>query len=359
MVVTLITVAERNDFIYEYYKNLYVQDPNEDDDISGCIERFLGPDILNSNLVANSKISETEKNSLEQEISLAELDKSVNEAKLNSVGGMDGIGNQFLKKFWVYFRIPLYNYAKCCFEKGQLTSSFKSAAIRLIPKKGDCSNIKNWRPISLLNCTYKILSRVINNRLKKVTKKILSRAQKGFTNHRNIQECLINIIENVAFAKKHNINGALVAIDQSKAFDSVSNKYMHEVYKFYGFGDNFINMLEVLGNNRQACVILEDSSYTKNFMLGKGRPQGDPPSPIQYNLAEQILLFKIELSPLIRPLITAQDSPALRLQRRTAPEAARATSTADAFADDTSVCTLLDYNDLNELKQILSDFGSN
>ena len=102
---------------------------------------------------------------------------------------------------------------------------FKTAAIRLIPKKGNCKEIKNWRPISLLNCIYKVLSRVINKRLNKVANKLLSRAQKGFNSSRNIQECLINIIENIAYSKKHNVNGVLVAIDQAKAFDSVSNLY--------------------------------------------------------------------------------------------------------------------------------------
>ena len=117
---------------------------------------------------------------------------------------------------------PLKNYSDCCMRKGQLTEPFKSAIIKLIPKKGDCSKIGNWRPISLLSCTYKILSRALNNRLKKVTDKLLSRAQKGFTNSRYIQEVLINVYENIAYCKENNIQGALVSIDQAKAFDSVA-----------------------------------------------------------------------------------------------------------------------------------------
>jgi Reverse transcriptase (RNA-dependent DNA polymerase) len=57
-------------------------------------------------------------------------------------------------------------YSLCCFRKGSLTHSFRSACIRLIPKKGSPKKIGNWRPISLLSNLYKILSRALNNRLK-------------------------------------------------------------------------------------------------------------------------------------------------------------------------------------------------
>ena len=351
---------DRNKFITDFYKNLYKDENRAEGSFEGCIERFLGPEVLNNPIVQNAKLNETEKLNLEAVFSLGELDKSLLEAKTGSAGGMDGINNALLKKFWKYFRIPLHKYALCCFNKGQLTTSFKTAAIRLIPKKGNTNLIKNWRPISLLNCCYKILSRVINNRLKKVAHKLLSRAQKGFTSKRFIQECLINVIENIAYAKKNNIEGAIVAIDQAKAFDSVLNGYMNEVYKFFGFGNMFIDMMETLGNNRLACIILEDGSFSENFVLGKGRPQGDPPSPIQYNLAEQILLFKLELgaiNPIVPMQVRVAGAEAAQEAGRV-QEAHRETSATDAYADDTSVCTFYNFDDLNKLKSILLDFGN-
>ncbi|MFN9981206.1 MAG: reverse transcriptase domain-containing protein, partial [bacterium] len=87
-------------------------------------------------------------------------------------------------------------------KKDRLTDSFRTAKIKIIPKKGDCTKIGNWRPISLLSCLYKVASRALNNRLKKVRDIIFSRAQKGFTNERHIQEVLINVIEGIAHCKK-------------------------------------------------------------------------------------------------------------------------------------------------------------
>jgi hypothetical protein len=50
---------------------------------------------------------------------------------------------------------------------------------------------------------------------------------------------------------------------------------MREVYKFLNFGDNFINQIEILGNNRKACIILDNGSYSENFNLEVGRSQGN------------------------------------------------------------------------------------
>jgi hypothetical protein len=103
---------------------------------------------------------------------------------------------------------------------------FATAQIKLIPKKGDCTKIKNWRPISLLSNFYKILSRAVNNRLKKVSDRILSRAQKGFTQTRQIHEVIINLSETINQCQRLNIKGAMVCVDQAKAFDSVDHEYM-------------------------------------------------------------------------------------------------------------------------------------
>jgi hypothetical protein len=93
-----------------------------------------------------------------------------------------------------------------------------------------------------------------------------------------------------------------VAIDMAKAFDSLSHNFLNAVLKFFRFGDNMIKMLELLGNNRQACILGEDDISSKYFQLGCGRAQGDNLSPNTFNFAEQILIFKIELDDSIKPI---------------------------------------------------------
>jgi hypothetical protein len=128
--------------------------------------------------VTESKLSDREKLTLDSELTIYELDKAINQSNKRT----DGISNRFIAKFWHLFRIPLHKYALSCFQSGNLTANFRTAKIRLIPKKGDKTNIGNWRPISLLNCFYKILSRAITNRLKTVIDKVTKIGQMGYSN---------------------------------------------------------------------------------------------------------------------------------------------------------------------------------
>jgi hypothetical protein len=145
--------------------------------------------------------------------------------------GTDGFTYRFIIRFWDLYRNALFETAKESFETGVMPDAFRTASIRLIPKKGNVSQIKNWRPISLLSNFYKIISRAVNNRLKKVTDRFLSRSQKGFNRSRQIQEVIINSMETMDFYRRHNIKGAMVSVDVSKAFDSVDHGYMEKVYQ--------------------------------------------------------------------------------------------------------------------------------
>ncbi len=238
---------DRKEYVRDFYKKLYKSPECDRVFNDTCIEDFLGEEILNSRLELDSKIPQDISENFENQLTIEELDKSAEQGN-RSASGRDGLSNCFIKKYWEYLRVPLHRYTTCCHVKGKLTQNFSSATIKLIPKKGDTSQLKNWRPISLLSCLYKVISRALNNRLKQVTGYILSRAQKGFTSDRHIQEVLMNIIEMIAHCNKNGIPGAILSIDQAKAFDSISHKYMHQVYKFFGFGPNFIT---VVGNFRQ------------------------------------------------------------------------------------------------------------
>jgi hypothetical protein len=61
-------------------------------------------------------------------------------------------------------------------------------------------------------------------------------------------------------------------------------------------------LLETLGNDRTACIAFEDGTYSADFELKCGRAQGNTSSPTEYNMGQQILLFKIELCPEIKSL---------------------------------------------------------
>jgi hypothetical protein len=191
----------------------------------------------------------------------------------------------------------LYKYTLACYDSGSLTDNFRSAKIRLIPKKGDLTNLKNWRPISLLNCFYKIILRAIARRLQKYLDKLTKIGQKGYSSSKQCQEVLINIliniIDSIGTLKANGKKGALISLDIKKAFDSTSHRYLQLVDNFFNFGPNFIRWLNLLGTNRRACIILDNELNSAYFDLQRGNAQGDTVSPHIFNVGFQILLFKI------------------------------------------------------------------
>jgi hypothetical protein len=110
-------------------------------DYSRCIEDFLGEEILSHPIVNNSKLTLQEKTDLDSPLTIGELDESLNNCNLKSAPGADGFSNKLIKHCWKFLRIPLFNYANFCFSKGILTPNFRSASIKLIPKKGDITQI--------------------------------------------------------------------------------------------------------------------------------------------------------------------------------------------------------------------------
>jgi hypothetical protein len=254
-----------------------------------------------------------------------------------------------------------------------MPDAFRTATIRLLPKKGDTTQIKNWRPISLLSNLYKIISRLINNRLKTITDRVLSRSRKGFNRSRQIQEVLINSIETMEYCKRHNIKAAMVSVDVSKAFDSVDHNFMDKVYRFYGFGDRIRKWLATIGTGRNAQVILSNYELSFAFQLEKGHAQGDSPSPLLYNMAAQICIWKIELEPGIKSVysqeLRAPDpnpgaDPDLRPGLNPVPvtvqvfenESNRETDKNESFADDANNFLVLELESLAKLKEILESF---
>jgi exonuclease III len=351
---------ERSDFVVNFFKKIYKVPDNFVRPGQNSIRDFLGETVLNNPIVTGSVISELDKNRLDRIISIEELDCAIDEAKTRTAGGPDGIGNAFLKKFWQLLRSPIHRYAKKCFDAGKLSNSLAGGAIRLIPKKGDTSKIKNWRPISLLNCTYKIISRAVNNRLKSVSDTILSRAQKGFTSSRHIQEVLINVIESISYCNVNNVPGSIVSIDMAKAFDSLSHDFMVLVWEFFGFGNTFIKMLQTLTNGRHSCIINDDNSFSASFNIETGTLQGDSPSPLIYNFNNQILLFKLELDPQLSSVFFANlvPRPVFPATPPFANESNGETDKTNGFADDTSVCVRTSLENFLVLKNILLTFGN-
>ena len=121
--------------------------------------------------------------------------------------------------------IDSFNHA---FENGDMPISQKRGIISLLPKKDkDKKYLKNWRPISLLNNDYKIVTKALALRLEKVLPTIITPNQTGYVKGRYRGESIRIITDVMSFAKKKNIPGIAVFLDFEKAVDSIEWCYLH------------------------------------------------------------------------------------------------------------------------------------
>ena len=144
------------------------------------------------------RILKEDRHNLEKPITQEEMLQALKGMQNDKSPGLDGFPAEFYKFFWQDIKNYLFNSYMTSLDKGILSISQCRGVITLIPKKGkNIKNILNWRPISLLNVDYKILTKILATRIKGVLHTIIHPDQKGFVPDRYIGENIIEIISTI------------------------------------------------------------------------------------------------------------------------------------------------------------------
>jgi hypothetical protein len=201
---------------------------------------------------------------------------------LESIGdlmapGVDGMPSIFYKKSWDFVGEKVTSEVLNVLNGGPMLGGWNDTCVVLIPKTTNPESI-DLRPISLCNVVYKLVSKVLANRLKQVLPEIISPNQSAFVRGRLITDNNLLAYECTHFMqnKRGGKEGyAAVKLDMSKAYDRVEWDFLEKMMRKMGFKERWIEriMLSITTVTYQFHV---NGEYTDMIILQRGLRQGDP-----------------------------------------------------------------------------------
>ena len=189
------------------------------------------------------QLNEEEQESLEKDLTLEEVKDALASFADNKSPGEDGFTKEFYQTFFELIGKDHLNSYNDSFHKGSLSISQKRGSITLIPK-GDVNltDLKNWRPITLINVDYKLLSKVLAKRMELLLPKLIHTDQTGFINGRYIGQNIRLFCDIMELSDTKKSQGIFLFVDFEKAFDTLEWSFILKTLEAFNFGDNFKKM---------------------------------------------------------------------------------------------------------------------
>ena len=242
-----------------------------------------------------TKISAADKKTLDAPLTLEELEKAVMALLSGKSPGPDGISAEFYKAFWYLIKDRFLLYINTAKQTGFHAYRNESTTTIIYKRKGEVYKLEYYRPIALMNVDIKILTKTLNSRLRPILPSIIHYSQTAVQGRR-IDYTVHMIRDLVDLINKEDSEGALIFLDQEKAFDRVEHEFLFKVMTAFGFGESFIDWIRVLYANASTKVKL-NGYYTNSISLNRGLRQGCPLSPSLYVLIIELFALLLRNNP--------------------------------------------------------------
>ena len=258
---------ELKEVVEGFYNNLYSR---KDVDFTTMTE-VLG--------LLNKTVSDHEL--LSQDFTLLELDKCLRSFKKGKSPGNDGLPLDFYLTFWDILAHDLLTVFKDLERLDRLPDSFRLGIVTLLHKKDDKTDLRNWRPITLLNFDCKLFSKLLASRMSMVLGEVIHPDQACALPGRRITDNLLLIRDTICYARDRNMRLVVLNLDFEKAFDRVSHQYLFKVLQKVGFPGRFIAWVGLLYKDISSKFVV-NGHLTKAVDLHCGVRQGCPLSALLY-----------------------------------------------------------------------------
>ncbi|XP_019435871.1 PREDICTED: uncharacterized protein LOC109342316 [Lupinus angustifolius] len=219
-----------------------------------------------------------------------EIKAAVFAMKGEGAPGLDGFGGCFYQEFWEIVGVDVCNSVSQFFTQSWILPNLNSNSVVLLPKFPRADKIEDFRPIALANFQFKVISKVLADRLVVVAPSIVSNQQKRFRKGGQVTECICIASEAVNLLDHKTFGGNLaIKLDVRKAFGTIDWGFLLDILHAFVFDSKFIHWIKVILTSAKLSIVLRMSLAEGKLSAISGRRNISTPSHVMY--ADDIIIF--------------------------------------------------------------------
>ncbi|KAL3685957.1 hypothetical protein R1sor_003979 [Riccia sorocarpa] len=247
-------------------------------------EQFDCPDALPGDLrerkeilkLVDRKATPSQNRALSAPPQPLEIDQLVEDLPRDKAPGLDGVTNNVIQDCWPFIRADCLALMEAFWRDGNLLHQHRQGVIKLIPKNEEKWRLQNWRPITLMGITYKLIGKLLALRLKRLVADLTSPQQTGFIEGRTLFDNLLGSRLGAEWAISSNQEAMFLKLDFSKAFDRVRHDFMWDTLAAMQIDPHFIKLLQGIAERGELITYLGgpigdgiSDQQIGEFILGK------------------------------------------------------------------------------------------